>query len=94
MNSKLTGILEQILLASFFFVGFLLVFEGDLQIPLFLQPIGRLHTLLLHFPIVLLLLAMFMEFFRFHDSFHKNITYLQFTQWLILAGALSLSLIF
>lgn len=89
MNSKLRGILEQILLASFFFVGFLLVFEGDLQIPLFLQPIGRLHTLLLHFPIVLLLLAMFMEFFRFHDSFHKNITYLQFTQWLILAGALS-----
>ncbi|AWL10359.1 hypothetical protein HME7025_02519 [Aquirufa nivalisilvae] len=88
-NSKLTGILEQVLLASFFFVGFLLVFESELKIPLFLQPFGRLHTLLLHFPIVLLLLAMFMEFFRFQASLQENKTYLQITQLLILVGALS-----
>ena len=88
-NSKLTGILEQVLLASFFFVGFLLVFESELKIPLFLQPFGRLHTLLLHFPIVLLLLAMFMEFFRFQANLEENKTYLQITQLLILVGALS-----
>lgn len=88
-NSKLTGILEQVLLASFFFVGFLLVFESELKIPLFLQPFGRLHTLLLHFPIVLLLLAMFMEFFRFQASLKENKTYLQITQLLILVGVLS-----
>ncbi|MCZ2481728.1 cytochrome C [Aquirufa nivalisilvae] len=88
-NSKLTGILEQVLLASFFFVGFLLVFESELKIPLFLQPFGRLHTLLLHFPIVLLLLAMFMEFFRFQANLQENKTYLQITQLLILVGALS-----
>ncbi|MHA8087397.1 c-type cytochrome domain-containing protein [Aquirufa sp. Wall-65K1] len=88
-NSKLTGIFEQILLASFFFVGFLLVFESELKIPVYLQPIGRLHTLLLHFPIVLLLLAMFMEFFRFQASLHENKTYLQLTEYLLLVGALS-----
>ncbi|MCZ2479732.1 c-type cytochrome domain-containing protein [Aquirufa nivalisilvae] len=88
-NSKLTGILEQVLLASFFFVGFLLVFESELKIPLFLQPFGRLHTLLLHFPIVLLLLAMFMEFFSFQANLEENKTYLQITQLLILVGALS-----
>jgi len=34
-------------------------------VPVWLQPLGRMHPLLLHFPIVILLLAMVMEAFRF-----------------------------
>jgi uncharacterized membrane protein len=43
---------------------FLLVFENELVIPEWLQPLGRMHPLLLHFPIVLLLVSLVMELFR------------------------------
>ena len=43
---------------------FLLVFENELIIPEWLQPLGRMHPLLLHFPIVLLLVSLVMELFR------------------------------
>ena len=43
---------------------FLLVFEHELLIPEWLQPLGRMHPLLLHFPIVLLLVSLVMELFR------------------------------
>jgi hypothetical protein len=44
---------------------FLLVFENELLIPEWLQIIGRMHPMLLHFPIVLLLVSLVMEFFQF-----------------------------
>ncbi|MEJ7586742.1 MAG: FN3 associated domain-containing protein [Ferruginibacter sp.] len=40
---------------------FLLIFEGRLSLPLWVQMIGRMHPLLLHFPIVLLVLCVFWE---------------------------------
>ncbi len=40
---------------------FLLVFEKGLIVPPWVQTIGRMHPLLLHFPIVLLLLCIFWE---------------------------------
>ncbi|RXK48292.1 c-type cytochrome domain-containing protein [Aquirufa rosea] len=86
---QLIRILEQILIASFFFVGFLFLFEDSLQIPLYLQPIGRLHTVLLHFPIVLLFIGMLMEYFRFHPTWEENDFYQQFSQGILLTGALS-----
>ncbi len=42
---------------------FLLIFESRLSIPPFVQTIGRMHPLLLHFPIVLVLLCIFWELF-------------------------------
>jgi uncharacterized membrane protein/mono/diheme cytochrome c family protein len=39
------------------FLAFLLLFESQLQIPYWVQPVGRMHPLLLHFPIVLVLVA-------------------------------------
>src|SRR5690554_1206185 len=51
------SILEQILLASHVFVLVLLLAESRLVIPIWLHLVGRLHPLLLHFPIVLLLIA-------------------------------------
>ena len=46
------------------FILFLLVFETNLVIPNWLKPVGRMHPLFLHFPIVLVLLAAVMECFR------------------------------
>ena len=55
---KTKPVLEHILLASHAFVLVLLLAESKLAIPLWLHVVGRLHPVLLHFPIVLLLLAM------------------------------------
>ncbi len=42
---------------------FLLIFESRLSLPAWVQTVGRMHPLLLHFPIVLLLLAIGWELF-------------------------------
>ncbi|SFC09889.1 FN3 associated domain-containing protein [Spirosoma endophyticum] len=68
MQKKLIGIAEQGLFASAVFISFLLVFESKIAIPVWLQPIGRMHPLILHFPIVILLLAVVMEVFRFNKA--------------------------
>lgn len=68
MNKRLIGLAEQVLLVLAVFIGFLLVFERKIIVPVWLQPVGRMHPLLLHFPIVILLLAMAMEVFRFNAA--------------------------
>jgi uncharacterized membrane protein len=40
---------------------FLVLFEEQVQVPVWLQVLGRMHPLLLHFPIVLLMLTVFWE---------------------------------
>src|SRR3954471_15881459 len=40
---------------------FLLIFESGLSLPAWVQTIGRMHPLLLHFPIVLVVLCIFWE---------------------------------
>ncbi|MEO7487448.1 MAG: hypothetical protein ABIU77_10120, partial [Ferruginibacter sp.] len=40
---------------------FLLIFEKGLVVPPWVQAVGRMHPLLLHFPIVLFLLCIFWE---------------------------------
>lgn len=58
--SKSISLLENLL---FFWCGlsFILLIGGDsLQVPSWLQVAGRLHPLILHFPIVLLLMAVFL----------------------------------
>ncbi|MDR2275941.1 MAG: chitobiase/beta-hexosaminidase C-terminal domain-containing protein [Sphingobacterium sp.] len=46
-----------ILLGLNSFIVFFLIFEERIEIPVFLQVIGRMHPLLLHFPIVLLIIS-------------------------------------
>lgn len=60
-------------------IVFLLIFENELLILEWLQPLGRMHPMLLHFPIVLLLVALVMEFFKFKikdesKGFYRSIT--------------------
>ena len=42
---------------------FLLIFENKLHVPAWLQVVGRMHTMFLHFPIVMLALCIFWELF-------------------------------
>lgn len=67
---------------------FLLLFESRISVPAWLQVFGRMHPLFLHFPIVLLLFALFMEFIRMKDSTVQQ-TYLQLQAGILLAGGLS-----
>ncbi len=56
--SKIRLVTEQCLLAVLLLASFLLLFEQYLVIPYWLQPVGRMHPMLLHFPIVLLVVAL------------------------------------
>ncbi|WP_018615588.1 FN3 associated domain-containing protein [Segetibacter koreensis] len=50
---------EGILTAGIIFLLFILVFQNRLHVPPWLQVVGRMHPMFLHFPIVLLLLSFF-----------------------------------
>ncbi|MCF0073775.1 cytochrome C [Dyadobacter sp. CY261] len=88
MHLKLKVFAEQVLVVANIFILFLLLFESKLVIPAWLQTIGRMHPLILHFPIVILLLAMLLEFFRFKPEYAGNAFYRDFLQGLLLIGAL------
>lgn len=88
MHLKFKVFAEQLLVASNIFIVFLLLFESKLVIPAWLQTIGRMHPLILHFPIVILLLAMLLEFFRFKPEYASNQFFRNFLQNLLLVGAL------
>lgn len=64
----------------------LLIFESRLQVPVFLQVAGRMHPLLLHFPVVLLLLSFFTEIIL---SRKHNNDLVFFANWLLLLTACS-----
>lgn len=85
---KIRQLAENILVGLTLTIAFLLLFESKLVVPVWLQSIGRMHPLLLHFPIVLLVLAMLMEFFRFRPENSANTFYHTFSQNLLLSGTL------
>src|SRR6201996_8141508 len=88
IKSRQQGFAENLLFALNVFIVFLLVFGSYVAIPTWLQPIGRLHPLILHFPIVVLIMAMVLEFFRFKERFRTEKLYHDFTTYLWLTGAL------
>jgi uncharacterized membrane protein len=53
---------------------FLLIFEDKVQLPLFLQVIGRMHPLILHFPLVLIFVGIFLEYLITRKSFQHSAT--------------------
>jgi uncharacterized membrane protein len=65
MNIRLRQAAVQGLIVLNIFVLFLLLFSDRIVLPFWLQPVGRLHLMLLHFPLVLLGLAVWMELFHF-----------------------------
>lgn len=92
MKSGIKGVLSDCLFALTIFIIILLVFESKIVLPVWLQPLGRMHPLFLHFPIVILLIAMGMEFFRFSSTFKEQELYQNFTTNLLLIGALCSSI--
>jgi uncharacterized membrane protein/mono/diheme cytochrome c family protein len=88
MHVRFRVFAEQLLVASNVVILFLLVFESKLVIPPWLQTVGRMHPLILHFPIVILLIAMLLEFFRFKPEYATNSFYKNFLQNLLLIGTL------
>ncbi|MCF2505146.1 chitobiase/beta-hexosaminidase C-terminal domain-containing protein [Dyadobacter sp. CY107] len=88
MHLRFRVFAEQLLVASNIVILFLLIFESKLVIPAWLQTVGRMHPLILHFPIVILLIAMLLEFFRFQPEYAANQFYKNFLQNMLLVGAL------
>ena len=88
IKSTHKGFAGKLLVALNVFILFLLLADSRVVIPQWLQPVGRLHPVILHFPIVILLLAMLLEFFRFRKEFAKETFYQEFTTTLLLIGAL------
>jgi len=92
MRTSHKGFAEGLLFTLNIFIVVLLWAGDSLVIPQWLQPVGRLHPLILHFPIVILLLAMLMEFFRFRPGFADEKLYQLFTTYLLVLGAILSSL--
>ena len=91
MKIEIKRIAENGLFAADVFIVFLILFETRMAIPAWMQSVGRMHPMFLHFPIVILLLAMGMEFFRFRTDLNQQPFYRDFTGFLLLTGALSAS---
>ncbi len=89
MKSTLRGFAGNVLFTLNIFIIFLLLFEHLLVLPHWLQAFGRMHPMMLHFPIVIVILAMVMEFFRFKTEYINQELYQSFTSNLLLIGALS-----
>ncbi|MBO9730153.1 MAG: chitobiase/beta-hexosaminidase C-terminal domain-containing protein [Chitinophaga sp.] len=79
---------SNLLFAANIFILFLLVFSSQVVLPPWLQVLGRMHPLLLHFPIVLLLVAAILTFIRLREPAAEAWKQ-QFTAALLLTGALS-----
>ena len=77
-----------LLFACNIFILFLLIFGGRVVLPPWLQVLGRMHPLLLHFPIVLIIIAGVLTFIRLRDP-AAALWKQQLTAALLLAGALS-----
>jgi uncharacterized membrane protein len=63
-KKSLKGYLEGFLFLLNILLVFLLIFENYIQIPVWMFPLGRLHPLVLHFPIAFLLLLLLFDAFR------------------------------
>jgi uncharacterized membrane protein len=88
MKISVKGFAENVLFMANVLIIFLLAFGDKIIVPYWLQPLGRLHPMILHFPIVILLLAMLLECFRFKDVYAKEQLFHDFTSGLLLSGAL------
>jgi uncharacterized membrane protein len=77
-----------LLFAGNIFILFLVIFGNRVVLPPWLQVLGRMHPLLLHFPIVLILVAGILTFIRLREPVAEAWKQ-QLAAALLLAGALS-----
>lgn len=86
MNKRLRQVAAQGLIVLNVFVLFLLLFSDRIVLPYWLQPVGRLHLMLLHFPLVLLGIAVWMEIFRPNNETISTSSFIRFGRGMMLAG--------
>lgn len=79
---------ENLLFALNIFILFLLIFADKISLHAWLQSVGRMHPLLLHFPIVMLMMAVLLDVFRYRTAFADEKFYPVFTTNLLLGGTL------
>lgn len=78
---------DNVVYALSVFIVFILLFEGKLVLPPALQAFGRMHPLILHLPIALLLVALALEFFHAPNKpKYNDRSYEQLTDVLLFAG--------
>jgi len=81
-NQKIFAILENSLIALHGLILILVIGQDQIQLPSFLEVVGRMHPLLLHFPIVMLFLAALL--FWFPDALGVNTKIAM--KWLLLSA--------
>src|SRR5690348_923096 len=85
---KLKNILATALIPFNILLLFFLIFSNQLIIPTWLQIMGRMHPVILHFPIVLVLIYFVIVLFV-----PKKITtekwYIELTEWILLSASLT-----
>lgn len=91
MRKRVVDISKQVLFALNVLILFLLVFEHYLEIPAWLHVFGRMHPMFLHFPIVILLLAIALDLLLPGDGEKKHFRK-DLLDSLFLLGALTASL--
>ena len=74
MGVKIKRYLDNVLFVLVVLLIFCVVFENKLVVPSGVQVIGRMHPLILHFPIVLLLLYTFLELLSVRIIIRKELT--------------------
>jgi len=84
---NLKKLAENILFALNIYIAFIAVFNNSLYVPTWLLPFGRLHPVILHFPIVLLVLTLISVFFTFKNEPQRQLQH-QLTGHLLLLAAL------
>ncbi|MEX0882254.1 MAG: c-type cytochrome domain-containing protein, partial [Cyclobacteriaceae bacterium] len=89
MRSNYKIIAERTLFFLNVLLLYFLILEKYIEIPFWLQPLGRLHPMILHFPIALLYLAMVLEFFRFRKEFRMEGFYQTFLTHLFLFSVIT-----
>lgn len=88
-KSKLVQFAELTLFGGNFLLLFFLLFEDYLQLPLFFQALGRAHPLVLHFPIVLILLGLFLNSYPFRKELTDQSLFQFAKSYSLLLGAIS-----
>ena len=79
--ARLEKIVSNFVFFLLFLLAFLLIFESHVTIPYWLQPVGRMHPMVLHFPIALIVMLVLLDLFQSHlepasfEKVHKVLLY-------------------
>ena len=80
--AKIENIVTHFVFFLLCLLAFLLLFEQYVTIPFWLQPLGRMHPMVLHFPITLIVLLVLLDLFKTkidaasYEKVHKALLYL------------------